>query len=179
MKISTNKSNERFPINKKMVVEGMVLRRVPTFGICKIIKKIINRILTMVDRGKGILARSSQVIRIKMPIKAGATILNLTSAGLTRAKAQWWTANPRPSILTHMTEQNPCSQMIQSNIRMEKGSQQWAHQERSSRSLVGVEADSMTVMGTAVRHLRGLEGTTITNLVTIRICMTKRKALRG
>ena len=196
---NTNNKNEIIQINKNMVVEGMVLHRigkkaskisnmeiikwirVAIFGICKIIKKIINKILDMVDGNKGIQVRSSSTNRIKAPIKVGAIISNSTSAGSIRAKAQWLTANPRPLILIHTTGQDPCSQMIQNNTRTNKGSRLSAPQERLSGSLVRFEADNRTIMDLMVRHLCGLEGTRINDMIKKKVgtSMTKRKGLRG
>jgi len=162
-----------------MVVEGVVLHKVGIFGICKIIKKIINKIADMVDGNKGIQVRSAREIRIKAPLKAVPIILNSTSAGSTKAKAQWLRANPRPLILIHTTGQDPCSQIIKNSTPTVKRSRPSALQERLSDSSVSQEADNMIAMDIVVRHLCGLEGTRINDMIRMRIGMTKRKGQRG
>ena len=179
MKINTSNKHKTSQINKKMVVEGVVLHKVGIFGICKIIKKIINKIADMVDGNKGIQVRSAREIRIKAPLKAVPIISNSTSAGSTKAKAQWLRANPRPLILIHTTGQDPCSQIIKNSTPTVKRSRPSALQERLSDSSVSQEADNMIAMDIVVRHLCGLEGTRINDMIRMRIGMTKRKGQRG
>lgn len=166
MKIIQIRKGEGSQIRNR-ILEAPAPRRARVFGICKIIRKIINRIRDMVDISKGIRVRHFMVVVIRIIMVVAQTkiikhkeapiTLNSISVKPTRIKTQQLTPrrSQKPSILTRTTapslktHRKAMKVAIRPNMAITR-SRPSAHQGRLSdpATSLAMETTTLTTNGT-------------------------------